>query len=275
MLGLVDEGSELRAPLAEGKGTQVLAVERQQVVGADRGGIVGEQLHRDGAPVQPLLQHAERLHEAVAHDEQLAVEREALVRQVGQHLRQVGKSLGDVLAGPRVQPCREAVVGVEAARRLDADAVPLPLGGEQRRVLDLDVARLERMREHRGVEGRGVDRVGLVGMPLDPGEQVEVGRRQPVPDLLDLVCRLAAERRHRGLGEPCRDADAQRAGDELQERPAPVLVERVEPAGDDARQVELAGGRQRRDDVGEVEGLFSGLVFFSLLRKRRARLRRP
>ena len=51
---------------------------------------------------------------------------------------------------------------------------------------------------------------------------------------------LAAKRRRRGLGEPRRDADAQAAGDELQQRPAAGLVERVEPACELRRQLRLA-----------------------------------
>ena len=43
---------------------------------------------------------------------------------------------------------------------------------------------------------------------------------------------LAASFGERGLGEPRGDADAQRAGDQLHQRPAPGGVERVEPARD-------------------------------------------
>ena len=36
---------------------------------------LGEQLGGDGLAVEPLLQHVEALHAAVAHDQQLAVDR--------------------------------------------------------------------------------------------------------------------------------------------------------------------------------------------------------
>ena len=64
-----DEGGELLAPHCERQRSQVLAVTPQQVVGADMRGEFGDELQRDGAPVEPLLQHAEWLHEPAAHDE--------------------------------------------------------------------------------------------------------------------------------------------------------------------------------------------------------------
>ena len=72
-----------------------------------------------------------------------------------------------------------------------------------------------------------------------------------MPDQLDLVGLLVAERRDRGLGEPRRHADAQRAGDELQQRPAAGLVERVEPGGELRGQLGFAERGERGDDVGE------------------------
>ncbi len=60
-----------------------------------------------------------------------------------------------------------------------------------------------------------------------------------------------AECRDRGLGEPRRHADAERAGDELQQRPAPGLVERVEPSRELCRQLRLAERCERGDDLGE------------------------
>jgi hypothetical protein len=72
-----------------------------------------------------------------------------------------------------------------------------------------------------------------------------------VPDQLHLVRLVAAERRHRRLGEPRGDADAQFPRDELEERPAPGLVERVEPAGDAGGQVALRGVGEPLHDLGE------------------------
>ena len=55
--------------------------------------------------------------------------------------------------------------------------------------------------------------------------------------------RLAAELGDRLFGEPRRSADAQRARDELQKRPAAGFVQPVEKRGEDARQIDLASLR--------------------------------
>ena len=77
---------------------------------------------------------------------------------------------------------------------------------------------------------------GRVAAPLQPGEQRQVGRRQAVPHLLDLVRRdpPVGQFGQRDLGQPRRGADAQAAGDELQQRVAAGRVGRIQPAGDDA-----------------------------------------
>ena len=91
----------------------------------------------------------------------------------------------------------------------------------------------------------------LVGAAFEPGEQLVIGRRQAGPDQLDLLRVLVAERGDRGLGEPRRNADAQGAGDELEQRPAPGLVEHVEPARELRRQLRLAERRERVDDLAQ------------------------
>src|ERR1700740_2919183 len=48
--------------------------------------------------------------------------------------------------------------------------------------------------------------------PLDPGKEVEIGRRDAVPDFLDLVGIPVAERGERGLCEARRNPDATPAG---------------------------------------------------------------
>ncbi len=75
-----------------------------------------------------------------------------------------------------------------------------------------------------------------------------------MPDVLDVIGAYAAfgaELGDRGLGETRRDADAQRAGDQLQKRPSAGLVERIEPTGEPARQVDLAALAQPLHDLGE------------------------
>jgi len=76
---------------------------------------------------------------------------------------------------------------------------------------------------------------------VEPEEELAVGRRQAVPDLLDLGQRGAALAGERGLGKSCRDADAQRAGDQLQQRPAAGGLQGVEPAFD--QPLDLGPGR--------------------------------
>ena len=99
---------------------------------------------------------------------------------------------------------------------------------------------LDRMRQHHRAERRGVAIDRLVGAAFQPGEQIEIGRRQPRPHQLDVVRVLVAERRRRGLGQPRRNPDPHRAGDELEQRPAAGLVELVEPARELCRQFGLA-----------------------------------
>ena len=69
------KASQPRAPLGERQLAQVLAAFDQQIVGAQMRGKFRQQLRRHGLAVEPLLQHVERLHAAVAHDQQLAVDR--------------------------------------------------------------------------------------------------------------------------------------------------------------------------------------------------------
>ncbi len=260
MSGCRDEGLQPAAALGEGQGAQVLAIGGEQVVGADVHGIVGHELGRDDAAIQTLLQHAERLHQPVAHHQQLAVQREALAGQGGEHVAEIGKRARDVLAGAREEPHHGRALDVDAAHGLDADAVPLPFRDMGLRADALRILLLQRMRQHGRREGRGVDRLGTLAVALDPGEQLDVGRGEPVPDLLDLVGGAAAQLGHRRLGEACGDADAQRAGDQLQQRPAAGLVEPVEPAGQERGQAELADGGKAEDHGGERGGLMILIV---------------
>ena len=62
----------------------------------------------------------------------------------------------------------------------------------------------------------------------------------------------AGHLRHRRLGEPGRHADAQRAGQELEQRPAPGDVEPVEPGLQPGPKLAAADQGQLRDDVGEA-----------------------
>ena len=86
---------------------------------------------------------------------------------------------------------------------------------------------------------------GRGALPFEPGEEVEVGRLQPVPDLLDLAGLDPAQAGQRQPGEPGRGPDPQAAGDQLEQRPAAGGVQPVEPAGDQLRQLGPACGDKR------------------------------
>src|SRR5262249_19627174 len=87
----------------------------------------------------------------------------------------------------------------------------------------------------------------LAGASLEPSEQVEIGRGQSGPNQLDFVRLLVAERCDRGFGEARRYADAQRAGDKLEQRPAPGLIELTEPACKLRGKLRFAQCSERRD----------------------------
>src|SRR6185437_8596909 len=117
-----------------------------------------------------------------------------------------------------------------------------------------EIGVLDGMREHWRPERRRIARRRLLRAAFEPGEQLGVGRRQPGPQQFDLVRLFLAKRGHGGLGEPRRYADAHRSRQNLQKRPAPGLVETVEPARDLRRQLRLAEGEECFDDGGEGGG---------------------
>ncbi|GMA73897.1 hypothetical protein GCM10025880_03140 [Methylorubrum aminovorans] len=203
-----------------------------------------EELARHRLPVEPLLQHIEALDPALAQNEQLTVDR-ALERD---RVSEIGEGFGDVLSRARVDFLDLPALAVAPARELHPDAVPLPLGGEGFGLEFVEILEFfHRVRQHRWAKRRRVAALGPLSASLDPAEQLDVGRLQAVPDLLHRIGLVAAERADCGLGEPGRDADPQVAGDELQERPAPGLVEGIEPARQMLRQRALRGGGQRLD----------------------------
>ena len=65
-----DEGFEPRAALRERQLAQILVAVDEKIVGAQMRGKFGDQLRRDGFAVEPLLQHVEALHAALAQDQQ-------------------------------------------------------------------------------------------------------------------------------------------------------------------------------------------------------------
>jgi hypothetical protein len=84
--------------------------------------------------------------------------------------------------------------------------------------------------------------VGFLAAAFQPGEQLDIRRRQARPENLDLVRLLFAERRRGGFRQPRGDADAEPTGDELEQRPAAGLVERIEPARELRGELRLPEG---------------------------------
>ncbi len=208
-----------------------------------------DQLRRDGFAIEPLLQHVERLHPAVAHDQKLAVDGAGQVQRV----EQIGKAFGNVLAGARIEPRDRCAVLPRRATACTRMPSHFHSAMKSRRIECGEIGVIERMRQHRRPERRRVAARRFVRAAFEPGEQLEIGRREAGPQQFDLLRILAAERRDRGLGQPRRDADAQAAGHELDQRPAPGLVERIEPARELRRQLRLAERGERFDDGGESE----------------------
>ena len=139
--------------------------------------------------------------------------------------------------------------------RLHANAVPFPFRYELRRIEVLQIGIVKRMRQHRRAKRRRIAAFGLLGAAFEPGKKLAIGRHEAGPDQLDLVCIFVGQRGDGGLGQPRRNADAQAAGDELDQRPAAGLVERIEPTRQLLRQLGLAKRGEGFDDGGE--GKFS------------------
>ncbi len=143
-----------RAPLRERTLAQVFLAFDQKIVGAQMRGKFRQQLGVDGFAVEPLLQHVEALHAAVAHDQELAVDR------AGQP-QGIRSGRGSCPKYPR--RCanraaqRAAAVLAGARDGLDADAVPFPFRKEVfRRRAQRD--RHPRSRARASQDGRARDR---------------------------------------------------------------------------------------------------------------------
>ena len=240
---LREELLEPRPARAQGQLAQILGLREEEVIEADVGRVLVDELARDGLAVEALLQVVEGLNGAVPDDQKLAIGDAA---KGGEGLDDVGEARGDVVAGAREQPRRETV-GAE----LHPDAVPFPFGGKGLRIECRELAVLDRVRQHQWTEHRGGAGLGARTPPLEPAEDRLIGRGGAVPDLFDLGDVDAAMGGERGLGEAGRDADPQRAGHELEKGEAALGVEAVEPAADERRRVPGGGRQQRRGDRGE------------------------
>jgi len=109
---------------------------------------------------------------------------------------EIGKGGRDILARARVEPAHPAL-----GHRLNADAVPFPLGGMLGRVERGQIAGIGRSGQHDRSKGRARRLHGLRGAAVEPAKKRRVGRREAVPELENLVRLDAAVTRERCLGE--------------------------------------------------------------------------
>ena len=142
---------EPRAARGERKLAQILLAVGEQIVGAQMRGKLGHEFGRDGFAIEPLLQHVERLHAALAHDQKLAVDR---ARQA-QRIEKIGKALGNILAGARIEPrdrpavCRAATACTRMPSHFHSAMNSAGSSAGEVRLV-------ERMRQHRRPERRRI-----------------------------------------------------------------------------------------------------------------------
>ncbi len=103
--------------------------------------------------------------------------------------------------------------------------------------------------QHRRQEGRARIAARSRRALQQPVEQRAVRRLQPVPDFFHGIDRLLADIGDGLLGQSRGDADSQRAGQQLQQRPAAGGIERVQPALQDRRRLRARGALQRLHDL--------------------------
>src|SRR5262249_5193921 len=150
----------------------------------------------------------EALHAAIAHDEELAIDR----GRKPECLDEIWKASGNVLTGARIEMGDEATVFVATGDGLNSNAVPFPLTHEIPWIERREITVFDGMRQHRRAKRCWIARDRLVGAAFKPGEQVEVRRLQAGPQELDLLRILISERGRGGLGKTRRNADPQTAG---------------------------------------------------------------
>ena len=129
-------------------------------------GKLTEHFRRDSLAVEALLQRIERLHVALAHDQQLSIDRTVEIER----LREIRKAVRDVLAGTRIEPSNTFAILARPCCSLHADAVPLPFRDKLRRIEPPKLAFLERMGEHDRPERRQVAGGRFVRAAFEPGK---------------------------------------------------------------------------------------------------------
>ncbi|MCY1220422.1 hypothetical protein D9M72_324330 [compost metagenome] len=149
----------------------VLFARKENVIGADEGGVGIEKLVADGLAVQALLQVGEASGCAIgacrAADEQFAVDDAG---EVG-GFEYIGKGAGNLVAAAGVKTFDAAYIG-----KLYADPVPLPFGREIPGVERVEIALTDGIGEHDRVEDRRRRKLGLLRLAQEPAEERQIGR---------------------------------------------------------------------------------------------------
>ena len=107
------------------------------------------------------------------------------------------------------------------------------------------------MRQHDRTEWCGIAIDWFICAAFQPREQIEIGRCKPGPDQFDIVSVLIAKRGGCGFRQSCGDTDPQAACHQLQKRPAPCLVEFVQPADELCGNLGLAQRIEGGDHLGQ------------------------
>ena len=216
----------------------------QRIVEAHVGGKLLELLLGHALAVEALLQVVERRDLAVAHHQQLAVEHRIEIAGRRRHRESSGR-------------CRRRCASRGAPRppvatictRMPSHFHSAENSARSSAAQSLSSSACD------SISGRNTGAFGHVRLrraALQPGEQRLVGRREAVPDLLDVIHLEARHVGHRRLGQPRRDADAHGARQQLQQRPAARRIERVEPGFQPRPQIVAADQRELGNDVGEA-----------------------
>src|SRR5262249_27509749 len=114
--------------------------------------------------IETLLQDIEALHAAIAHDEELAIDR----GRKPECLDEIWKASGNVLTGARIEMGDEATVFVATGDGLNSNAVPFPLTHEIPWIERREITVFDGMRQHRRAKRCWIARDRLVGAAFKP-----------------------------------------------------------------------------------------------------------
>ncbi len=185
MLGLVlvQRRRQQVTPRRIGLGPDVLPFQVQHIIDDDAGRMAFQQGLARALAAQALLQVIEGAVIVAAPDDQFAVEHGGKV----QVFQSIWKRCTDLVAGPREDGAPGRPID-----QLDADTVVFPLRGIGFRCDQAVVLLLQCVGQHDRREGQVFVHGGDIRPPLQPGEQVLIGRAQAVPYSLDGFDRLVA-----------------------------------------------------------------------------------